>query len=121
MMCVGKMRVEVRQRFVAVPMRMRFYDIFRMFVLMMLVVDVFVLVFEQLMGMPMLMAFGQMQPHAGGRQRAGQHERRRDGFSDQRNGDRRPNERCDREIVGPCVRCRDGAARARTRPSSARS
>ena len=61
-MQVGVMRMGVAQRCVAVPMRMRFADGPVMRVPVVLVVSMAVLVFERLVRMLVLVAFGQMHP-----------------------------------------------------------
>ena len=61
-MQVGVMRMRVAQPRVAVPMRMRFADRPVMRVPVMRVVAVAVLVFERLVRMLVLVAFGQMHP-----------------------------------------------------------
>ena len=61
-MQVRVMRMRVAQRRVAVPMRMRFADRPVMRVPVMRVVSMAVLVFERLVRMLVLMAFGEMHP-----------------------------------------------------------
>jgi hypothetical protein len=61
-MQVGVMRMGVAQRRVAVPMRMRFADRPVMRVPVMRVVPMAVLMFERLVRMLVLVAFGEMQP-----------------------------------------------------------
>lgn len=59
---VGIMRMGVTQRRVTVPMRMRFADRPVMGVPVMRVVSMAVLVFERLVRMLVLVAFGEMHP-----------------------------------------------------------
>ena len=62
MMQVGVVRMRVAQRRVAMPMRMRFADRPVMGVPVVGVVLMHVLVFERLVAMLMVVAFGEMHP-----------------------------------------------------------
>jgi len=62
-------------------------------VLVMLVVDVLVFVLERFVRVPVLVMFGEMEPHACRHQRAADQQRGGHGLVQQRNGDQRTHER----------------------------
>lgn len=67
-MQVGEMRMRMQERFVSMPMHVRFARRIRrrVHMLVVLIVDVGVFVFEQVVGVLVAMVFGNMKPHTGG-------------------------------------------------------
>ena len=99
-MCIGKVRVGVRLRLVAVPVavsRAR-SDRFVVGVAMVLVVHVFMPVLQRFVRVLMLMPFGQMDPHAQCHERARDNEPHAYRFAEQRDRNDRAEEGRDREI-----------------------
>jgi hypothetical protein len=74
MMQIGVVNVFVQERFVTMPVCMRLAHSPVMQVKMMLVMDVAVLVFDRIVLVLMVMAFGQMYPDAKAHQKTGDHQ-----------------------------------------------
>ena len=91
MMDVGEMRVRVSQRLmpVGVAMLCSRHDGHVVFMLVMLVMRVFVFVFQRLVRVRMLVMFGQVQPDAESHESAGDEQRYRDRIA-QGDGERGP-------------------------------
>ena len=111
MMEVRVVRMPVPEPVMPMPVRMRLGRRPLVDVLMMLVVDMPVFVFDRLVRMVMLVAFGQMQPDAERHKRAGDDQLNRDWLAQEHDRDDRSNERREREIGR-----RPGAAEMTQRP-----
>ena len=94
MVQVGIMRVPVHHRRVAVPMRMRLSGrIARLvIVLVVLVMDMTVLMFERLVRMVVIVSFDEVEIEADPHQQRCEHELHADGFPKQRDREQRADE-----------------------------
>ena len=92
--CIGKMRMGMHRRLVNVRVLMRNVCRFSlcMGMLMVRVMFVHMLVLDRRMSMSVIVPFGEMQPHAGPHQHAGERQLHRHGLAQQRNGDQCPSE-----------------------------
>jgi len=100
---VGIVRMSVPQPLMAMPMRMGFDDRSVMLVLMVLVMDMAVLMFERFMNMRMLVPLGKMHPQSKPHQRGRNHELWRQGVMQKQDGHHGADKRRKGEI---CARSR---------------
>lgn len=98
------MRVLMAKRFMAMPVGMRLRHRFAMKVSVVLVVEVTVFVFQDLMLVFMLMPLGQMQPKTTAHQQSSQRQLERERLAEKQDCDDRSDERRQRKISS-CPRC----------------